>query len=90
MGFCTWWKRQVILPALLLKAELRYTGWEEGTLARLWPASDFRTQDSKRHEAENTNLDLTVQDMESGASRTGRMSEGTQRCLARGGLLEGE
>lgn len=67
MGFCTWWKRQVILPALLPKAELRYTGWEEGTLARLWPVSDFRTQDSKRHEAETTNLDLTVQDTESGA-----------------------
>lgn len=58
--------RQVILPAPLPKAELRYrAGWEEGTLAWLWPPSDFRTQDSKCQEARTTNLDLTVLDMES-------------------------
>lgn len=60
-------KRQVILPALLPKAEATLYRLGGGTLARLWPVSDFRTQDSKRHEGRDHSLDLTVQDTESGA-----------------------
>lgn len=55
-----------------------------GTLAGYGQHSNFQTQDSKCHEAETMNLDLTVLDTESGAWWIERMSEGMQGCLARG------